>query len=175
MFSSPHAYFLSVICAASHREPNITSGHKWPIPQKFYAQGSDIHRSVAPKFLLFCNKTILKTHNCCGYINMIAQSHLLHFFSPLVSTGSHFIAFKKTVKYYIDDITNPFSSQSCESLQLILYITPGGTNSRPIHFVRFLFCFWRDSPHWAMASSFTRFIQSVPGGMCQTSGGCSLC
>jgi len=104
MLSSRHAYFLSVICDASHREPNVTSGHKRPIPQKFYAQGSDIYRSVAPKFLLFCNKTILKAHNCCGYINMIAQSRLLLFklksviFFPLVSTGYHFITLKKNSK-----------------------------------------------------------------------------
>jgi hypothetical protein len=131
-FYSRHVNFLSVKSAASHRKPTIISGNKWPIPQKFYAQGSDTYRTVAPKFLLFCNKTILKAHSCCGNINMLAQSRLLlrgknlPFFPPLVPTGSYFIAsFKKPVKYYIDDITNPFSSHSCESLQLILYITPG--------------------------------------------------
>jgi hypothetical protein len=121
MFSSRHAYFLSVESDASHRKPNITSGHKWPIPQKFYDQGPDIYRSVAPKFLLFCNRTILKAYLCCGNINKLVKSRLLllklksAISPPQVSTGSYIIAaFKKPVKYYIDNITNPFSSHSCE-------------------------------------------------------------
>ena len=77
MFSSRHAYFLSAKSAASHRKSSITSGHKWPIPQKFYTQGSDIYWRAASKFLLFNDKTIPKAYSCCGNINMLAQSHLL--------------------------------------------------------------------------------------------------
>ena len=42
-------------------------------------QNIKIYRSVAPKFRLFCDKTILKAHSCCGNIKMLAQSRLLLF------------------------------------------------------------------------------------------------